>query len=304
MLEKRILCKWPISYLQDNLGGISTGDFIVIGCASGGGKSTISRLITRQAAEEGTPAVLYSLENQAGTFTTEMVRDLAFRAGETTSNLRDFALNDTRDPNQYRKFRQEAYLKSQQTTEAGVPLLVVHEAVATNEWTISRLVKQMKAEILKGYRLFIVDHLDVLAPNNELNEIAEVMRQLWSLASEYNLCIIAFSQLGKQSRALCPSQYDLRGNMNKAYKATHVITLGRHDYGYYAPPIRYPGAQPTYIRIAKSRDTALSCAVCYYDRGYYLQDYTEVTCDEYGMFIDGQSRESLQKWKRKQEEHQ
>ena len=35
MLRKEVLCKWPIKYLQDELHGILTGNFVVIAAHTG-----------------------------------------------------------------------------------------------------------------------------------------------------------------------------------------------------------------------------------------------------------------------------
>ena len=157
----------------------------------------------------------------------------------------------------------------------------------------------MKAEIEKGYRLFIVDHLDVLVQNNELQDTKIAMDELWNLVQEHHIAVVTFSQIVKGCRALCPSYDDLRGHKAKVYKSTIIITLGRHEYGYYSPPVAFPDAKPTYVRIAKSRSTGTGCAVCYYNWGEYLDTYTDVLCDSPGNFIDGMTREKLQKYKQK-----
>lgn len=302
MLNKTTLCPWPIKFLQDKLKGICTGDFVVIACASGTGKSTLSRLITRKARDNGCPVVLYSLENETGTYASEEARSAGFKLGDTTNNLRDFAIQDTADKKRYESYRWDAYNRSLEKDDNGLPLTKIHEVVATDDWNIQRIVKSMRTEIADGYRLFVIDHLDVLAPNDEYKETTVAMRELWALVAEHHIAIITFSQLSKKCIALCPGQYDLRGGMNKVFKATHLITLGKHEYGYYLPPTVYPNAKPTYVRIAKSRDTELSCAVCYFDRGSYIDEYMEVMCDDPGTFIDGMTREKLQKFKQKQQE--
>lgn len=299
MLDKKVLCKYPVKFLQDRLLGICTGDFIVVACASGAGKSTISRLITMQAASEDCPVVLYSLENQVGTFATESARTALLKQGLLPKDLRSFAIEDTQNKKLFEQYRYQAYLDSKRTNADGILLTVVHEDVATDEWNIKRLVSSMEQEIEKGYRLFLIDHLDVLAPNDEYRETTVVMRELWALVNKHNIAIVTFSQLAKKCSALCPGQYDLRGGMNKVYKATHLITLGKHEYGYYNAPSEYPDALPTYMRIAKSRDTRLACAICFYNYGEYLDFYIPVVCDEPGMYIDGMTRDKLQKFQQK-----
>jgi hypothetical protein len=159
----------------------------------------------------------------------------------------------------------------------------------------------MKEEIAKGYRLFVIDHLDVLVQKDELTDTKVAMDELWNLVQEYELAIVTFSQIVKGCDALCPSYDDLRGHKAKVYKSTIIITLGKHEYGYYNPPLQYPDAKPTYIRIAKSRSTGTACGICYYNNGSYLEDYTEVLCDTPGTYIDGMTRDKLRKYKREQD---
>lgn len=301
MLNTKVLCDFPITYLQDELYGICTNDLIVIGCDSGTGKSTLSRMITRKARENKCPVVLYSLENAPDTFVTEEVMlEYSKNTGKWMDN-RKFEILHASNPENYKQYRQAVFNRAEEKNEDGLPYLVVHEQVAKGDWTIDRLLLSMKEEIEKGYKLFIIDHLDVLVQKDELTDTKRAMDELWNLVQEKGLAIITFSQIVKGCQALCPSYDDLRGHKAKVYKSTIIITLGRHEYGYYNPPVAFPNAKPTYIRIAKSRSTSTSCAICYYNNNSYLEDYSKILCDTNGMFIDGQSRSTLQTWKRKQE---
>jgi hypothetical protein len=191
----------------------------------------------------------------------------------------------------------KVFENSEKTTQDGLPLMVVHEQVAKGDWTIEKLIGSMREEIAKGYKLFVIDHLDVLGSKNELEDTRIAMEQLWNLVQENELCIVTFSQIVKGCKALCPSYDDLRGHKAKVYKSTIIITLGRHEYGYYNPPVAFPHAKPTYMRITKSRGTGTACAICYFNGTSYLETYNDVLCDTPGNFIDGMTREKLQKYK-------
>ena len=67
MLEKRVICPYPVSFLQDMLEDITTGDFIMIAANTGTGKSSLSRMFMKNAIDNKCPVVLYSLEDQAET---------------------------------------------------------------------------------------------------------------------------------------------------------------------------------------------------------------------------------------------
>jgi archaellum biogenesis ATPase FlaH len=297
MLKTIPLCSWPIKFLQDNLYGICTNDLVVIGCDSGVGKSTLSRMITRQARNEGCPVVLYSLENAPGTFVAEEVMLEYCKDTHEEMNSRQFEIAHSADPDKYKPYRQKVFGRWQQTTPDGVPLLVVHEQVSHGDWTIQRLIPSMKEEIKKGYKLFIIDHLDVLVQRDELTDTKNAMDELWDFVQENQVAVVTFSQIVKGCHALCPCCDDLRGHKAKVYKSTIIVTLAKHEYGYYNPPHAFPHAKPTYVRIAKSRSTSTGCAVCYFNGGSYLDTYLDVLCDTPGNYIDGMTRDKLQKHK-------
>lgn len=302
MLKTKVLCKFPIKFLQDKLYGVCTNDLIIFACDSGVGKSTLSRMITRGARDEGCPVVLYSLENAKGTFVTEEVMLEYCEATGERMDSRQFEIAHALDPDKYKQYRQAVFEKSEKKSDDGLPLLVVHEQVAKGDWTAQRLIESMKVEIARGYKLFVIDHLDVLVQNDELKDTKVAMDELWNLVQEHELAIITFSQIVKGCDSLCPSYDDLRGHKAKVYKSTIIITLGKHEYGYYQPPVKYPNAKPTYVRIAKSRSTNTACGVCYYNGGCYLETYNDVLCDTSGKFIDGMTREKLRKFKKTQDE--
>lgn len=298
MLKTKVLCEWPMKFLQDKLYGICTNDLVVIGCDSGTGKSTLSRMITRQARNNNCPVVLYSLENAPDTFVTEEVMlEYSKDTGDWMDNRR-FEIMHALEPDKYKKYRQIVFNRSEEKNADGLPYLVVHEQVAKGDWSIDRLLNSMKEEVEKGYKLFVIDHLDVLVQKDELTDTKRSMDELWNLVQEKGLAIITFSQIVKGCQALCPSYDDLRGHKAKVYKSTIIITLGRHEYGFYNPPLAFPNAKPTYVRIAKSRSTSTACAICYFHNNSYLETYTEVLCDTAGTFIDGQSKATLQAKKR------
>lgn len=301
MLKTKKLCDLPIKFLQDKLYGICTGDLMIIACDSGCGKSSLSRMVMRKAFECDCPAVLYSLENEPETFATEEVLLNYCQDIGRKIDMREFSMEHTSNPEKFKKYRLMALEKSEKKSKDGLLLSVVHEQVAKGDWTAQKLIQSMKKEIAEGYKLFIIDHLDVLVQKDELNDTKVAMDELWNLVQENNIAVVTFSQIVKGCKALCPSYDDLRGSKAKVYKSTIIITLGKHEYGYYQPPVKYKYAKPTYVRIAKSRTTGIGCAICYFNFGEYLEDYMEVLCDNSGDFIDNMTREKLRVWKREED---
>lgn len=287
MLNTSVLCKYPIRYLQDNLHGICTGDLVIFGACSGSGKSTISRLITRSAFEQNCPVVLYSLENSPGTFVSEEVRMLYNDETGSRIEQRAWEIEHSKDPKRYEEYRRKIFEKHQKTNEQGIKLLQVYEEVADLNMNIDKLVRSMEKKYKEGYRLFVIDHLDMLItdPRNELSQTVQNMNKLWWFVSTFNVGCVAFSQTSDiPENVLCPNDTLLRGSRTKGQRATAVIMLSQHKYEYYND---VAGAYPTYMRIAKFRQGGSSCGVVYYNDGRYLDTYRDVLCDYSGKLIDG-----------------
>lgn len=307
MLEKTVLCKWPIRYLQDKLLGICTGDLIMIGAGTGNGKSTISRLITSKAVDDGCPVVLYSLENETGTAVMERVRQMYNREHGTNYGEREFEIWHTKEPTLFEKYRQAIYEQDTRTNSDGLQMLRLHEQVVSLNYGIETLLRSMRAEIAQGYKLFVIDHIDVLITQarDELSQTVENMSKLWEFVSTNGIAVITFSQLGDVNPSvLCPGTDMMRGSRSKGHRATAVITLAKHDYGYYQMPYPDDKAFPTYMRITKFRSGGPSCAVVFFDGMKYLDTYQEVSCDLHGYMIDGMTSERLRKYQAKQKENQ
>ena len=103
-----VVCDWAIKYLQDKLHGIYLGDLWVIGAFSGGGKSTLSRLITMSAHKKGVPVVLYSLENAVGTYSQEEVRMLYNEETGSRLDARMFKKLEGDNPDDFKEYRKKA----------------------------------------------------------------------------------------------------------------------------------------------------------------------------------------------------
>lgn len=301
-----IVCDWPINYLQEKLLHIYTGDLFIIGASTGIGKSTLSRLITLEAHKNNNPVVLYSLENAPGTFAREESRMLYNE--ETGSRLEDrgFKEIENKDPEFFKKYRKQVYENSKKTNSDGLKLLLLHEDVKSQNISIDELLASIQKEYEMGYRLFLIDHVDMLItdPKNEINQTVNNMNKLWAYVANHDVAVIAFSQLKDlPPNVLVPNENHLRGSLTKGQRATGVITLAPHEYGLYKI-LAHPYAHPTYVKIAKSRDgrSTTGCAVCFFENGKYLPTKVEVDCNKAGTLVDGYTVEKLIKNKQKNEE--
>ena len=303
MLRKEVLCKWPIQYLQDELHGILTGNFVVIAAHTGVGKSTLSRLLTNNAIFQGCPVVLYSLEDEPQAYVSDFVYREFIKSSNSTMDFAEFLIDDTLHPDKYIEQKQRCLNYSKRTTPDGLPLLTVHEMETSPAWTLERVLAKMKEEITRGNKLFILDHLDVLVPSERPADMVNTVRQLWDLVAKEQIALITFSQLAtnRNKESLCAGIDDLRGSKSKVQTPTIVISLARHNYGRYILEGN-SNAKPTYMRILKNRlGGKTSSAICYFDRGHYVDYYENVDSNESGTTIDGYTINELIKLQRTQQ---
>lgn len=287
------ICNFPVSFLQDNLYGIQKGDLIMLAASTGVGKSTISRIIARQAMSEGQPVVLYSLEDECGTFAKKSVYRLYCKNSFDPMPYRLFK-ESFQDTNKFVEEKKQAWEMSRKKNQDGLDMLLVHE-MKTPQWTISEVIQQMRAEAEQGYKFFILDHFDVIVEDNAAAQ-RNAINELWRFVDETKIALLTFSQLGssRNKEALCPGIDDLRGSKAKVQTPTIVLSLAKHTYNMYST---YKGC-PTYCRILKDRDGGrVKCAVIFYDNESYLNDYREVDCNDSGTRIDGETHASLSKMK-------
>lgn len=301
MLEKRVICPYPVKYLQDELEDITTGDFIMIAANTGTGKSTISRIFMDNAIANDCPVVLYSLEDQEGVPTANECYMEYVKDGHYDSNFKRWLKDNTLHPDKYVEYRKRAMLKANKTNADGLKMRVVHEQSTNKQWTLRDTIKQILAEIEQGYKLFIIDHIDILVPSEKPEDMVLAIRYLWKVVSEKNVAIITFSQLasGRNLESLCPCLDDLRGSKAKIHTPTVVISISRHIYGYYA--LTDSHWKPTYMRILKNRFGATSCAITYFNNGMYSDIYQKLDCNETGTIIDGKTAKELSRYKKEHE---
>ena len=291
MLKKELICTYPISFLQEKLHGIMTGDMIMIAAATGVGKSTLSRILMQHANEEDVPCVLFSLEDEPQTFVTDSVYRQYLSAAFEPLDFRQWLLDYSDNPDKYKEFAIKAAQQGVSRNKKGLSNYVVYE-MKTPNWTLDEIIAIMKKHIEEGYKLFILDHMDVLVPSELPSDMVRAINELWRLVAENQVALITFSQLAsnRNKESLCAGIDDLRGSKSKVHTPTIVISIARHIYGFYPDK----NGKPTYCRILKNRQGGNTCAaVVYFNRGKYADVFTPVTCNESGTTIDGETQKSL-----------
>lgn len=209
--------------LDQYLSGLQKSDLIILAARPSMGKTTLALDIARQAAlKQGTPTVIFSLEMS----TQQLVdRMLAAQSRVNAWNLRTGNLSAE---NEFSKIRDSLDLLSK------APIFV--DDLAGNSIVRMRSVcRRIKAS--NGLGLIIVDYLQLMSTSknydNMVNQVTEISRSLKALAKEFDVPVIALSQLSRavESRGGRPRLSDLRDSGSIEQDADVVMFIHREDKG-------------------------------------------------------------------------
>ncbi len=209
--------------LDQYLSGLQKSDLIILAARPSMGKTTLALDIARQAAlGQGTPTIIFSLEMS----TQQLVdRMLAAQSRVNAWNLRTGNLSAE---NEFAKIRDSLDSLSK------APIFV--DDLAGNSIVRMRSVcRRIKAE--HGLGLIIVDYLQLMSTSknydNMVNQVTEISRSLKALAKEFDVPVLALSQLSRavESRGGRPRLSDLRDSGSIEQDADIVMFIHREDKG-------------------------------------------------------------------------
>jgi len=209
--------------LDQYLSGLQKSDLIIIAARPSMGKTTLALDIARQAAlKQNVPTAIFSLEMS----TQQLVdRMLAAQSKVNAWNLRTGNLSAE---SEFSKIRDSLDLLSR------APIFV--DDMAGNSIIQMRSVcRRIKAA--NGLGLIIVDYLQLMSTSknydNMVNQVTEISRSLKGLAKEFDVPVIALSQLSRavESRGGRPRLSDLRDSGSIEQDADVVMFIHREDKG-------------------------------------------------------------------------
>jgi replicative DNA helicase len=209
--------------LDQYLSGLQKSDLIILAARPSMGKTTLALDIARQAAlNHGTPTVIFSLEMS----TQQLVdRMLAAQSKVNAWNLRTGNLSSETE---FSKIRDSLDSLSK------APIFI--DDLAGNSIVRMRSVcRRIRAE--NGIGLIIVDYLQLMSTSknydNMVNQVTEISRSLKALAKEFDVPVIALSQLSRavESRGGRPRLSDLRDSGSIEQDADIVMFIHREDKG-------------------------------------------------------------------------
>lgn len=211
-----------IGALDDVIGGLKPGQFVVVAGRPGGGKSVLLtdflRAVTIRQCE---PGVLFSLEMGRSEVQKRL---LAAEAGVDLSHITNGPLSDW----ERAKLRQRAeelrgvFLSIDDTATADLPL-------------IRATCRKIQAET--GLGIVLVDYLQLVSTpagvDNRVAAVGEISRGLKILARELGVPVVAAAQINRSSESRSdrrPQLSDLRESGSIEQDADIVILLHRPDY--------------------------------------------------------------------------
>jgi replicative DNA helicase len=209
--------------LDQYLSGFQPSDLIILAARPSMGKTTLALDIARQSSlKYGSPTVIFFLEMS----TQQLVdRMLAAESRINAWNLRTGKLSTEND---FSKIRDSLDRLSK------APIFI--DDMAGNSIIRMRSIcRRIKAE--HGLGLIVVDYLQLMSTSknydNMVNQVTEISRSLKALAKEFNVPVLALSQLSiaVETRGGRPKLSDLRDSGSIEQDADVVMFIHREDKG-------------------------------------------------------------------------
>jgi len=209
--------------LDQYLSGLQKSDLIILAARPSMGKTTLALDIARQAAAKNSiPTIIFSLE-----MSTQQLVDRLL-AAESKVNAWNLRTGNLTSENEFSKIRDSLDRLSK------APIYV--DDMAGNSIVRMRSVcRRIRAE--HGLGLIIVDYLQLMSTSKNydsmVNQVTEISRSLKALAKEFDVPVIALSQLSRavESRGGRPRLSDLRDSGSIEQDADVVMFIHREDKG-------------------------------------------------------------------------
>jgi replicative DNA helicase len=205
--------------LDNKLAGLQNADLIILAARPSMGKTALALDIARNAAKNGTPVGIFSLEMSAQQIVDRL---LAAEAMVDAWKMRTGkGLNDD----------DFGRISDALNTLSQAPIFIDDEA-SKNILQMRAMARRLQAE--HGLGLLIVDYLQLMAPrtssDNMVQQMTEISRSLKGLAKELNVPVLALSQLSRavESRQdKRPKLHDLRDSGSIEQDADVVMFIYR-----------------------------------------------------------------------------
>lgn len=206
--------------LDNKLAGLQKSDLIILAARPSMGKTALALDIARNAAKNGVPVGIFSLEMSAQQLVDRllaseaMVDSWKMRTGKGLSDDDFVRISDALN------------------TLSQAPIFIDDEA-SKNILQMRAMARRLQAE--HGLGLIVVDYLQLMAPrtnsDNMVQQMTEISRSLKGLAKELNVPVLALSQLSRAVEARQdkrPKLHDLRDSGSIEQDADVVLFIYRN----------------------------------------------------------------------------
>ncbi len=209
--------------LDAKLSGLQKSDLIILAARPSMGKTSLALDIARQAAiKHGIPVAIFSLEMSNQQLVDRMI------AAESRVDAWKLRTGKLTLDSEFDRIRDSLGPLSQ------APIFV-DDQPANNILKMRGVVRRLKNE--KGIGLVVVDYLQLMAPvqnknnDNIVQQITEISRSLKHLAREFDVPVLALSQLSRavEQRGGRPRLSDLRDSGSIEQDADVVMFIHRED---------------------------------------------------------------------------
>lgn len=243
--------------LDNLLAGLQKSDLIILAARPSLGKSAFAlNIALNVAVNEKVPVGIFSLEMSKDQIVDRLIASLA---GIDLWRLRTGKLNTEGEDNDFVKIRQAMAVLAE------APIFI-DDAPSPNVLQMKAMCRRLQAE--KGLGLVIVDYIQLMEPLNPdaspVQQVSENSKALKTLAREFNIPVLAISQL---SRAVehrsppIPRLSDLRQSGTLEQDADVVLFIYREDR-YFADT---PNKGIANVIVAKHRNGPVGQVSLYFD---------------------------------------
>lgn len=215
--EKELL-EFGISNIDDWCGGMDGGDLIVIAARPAVGKSAFALQAMQQFTAQGRRVAYFNLEM--------MQKQVFERAVASASGIE---MNAIRKSTQFHGNQKQLY-------QSGVSELMnqTNITVYQGAWSVGK-IRSVQAR--KKFDVIVIDYLQLLVPDgkragNRAAEVGDISRGLKNIAVDFNVPVIALSQLNRASEANKdrePSMTELRESGAIEQDASIILMLWQSD---------------------------------------------------------------------------
>jgi replicative DNA helicase len=233
--------------LDSMLSGLQKTDLIILAARPSVGKTTFALDIARQSAvQHNSPVIVFSLEMSSNQLIDKMVA--------SQSKVDAWKL---RTGIGFKK--EEEYAKLQRAVgELSQAPIFIDDQAGSNIIRMRTVARRIKKE--HGLGLIVIDYLQLMSSlksyDSMVNQVTEISRGLKGLAKEFDVPVLALSQLSRavEMRAGKPQLSDLRDSGSIEQDADIVMFLHRAEQSEEQKMVH---VQPIELMIAKHRNGSL-----------------------------------------------